>query len=203
MLMLETRILRAATHCAAKTDIREYFTGVLIERTATGEFFAVSCDGHVISVLNFTANCAHVGPWQLIIPLVTIKAALKDAGRWGMGIKLSPAPNGYYMLGDAAFSPLDWRYPDWRRVIPRNRPLASVTPQINPALLSRAQAALAEFDSIGKHSVGCHGVTTHFEGSSIMTGATPNACAVVMPYRAAEIVPFMAAPDYLAQQAAA
>lgn len=104
-MLIATDILKAALLCASSEETRYYLRGVFLSTTG----HLVTTDGHRL----FCAKLAEAAPADVIIPLDTVKAALKLAPKKAATIEL----NGN-TLGGIVFTPVDGTFPDWRRVIP-------------------------------------------------------------------------------------
>jgi hypothetical protein len=104
-MLIPTDLLKAALFCASNEESRYYLRGVYISTSG----HMVTTDGHRL----FCAKLAEAAPADVIIPLDTVKAALKLAPKKAAMIEL----NGN-TLGGVVFTPVDGTFPDWRRVIP-------------------------------------------------------------------------------------
>lgn len=136
-LTFDRRHLKAALVCSAKSDIRNYLNGALLELGAgehSNTAVIVATDGHRMSVSVACATDA-VAPAQVIIPRTLIEQVCKHKterhvddtvtvsidttqGAAGdevhIGVKM---PDGTQYLGVAC----DTRFPDWRRVTRQTR----------------------------------------------------------------------------------
>lgn len=104
-MFIPTDLLKAALLCASNEESRYYLRGVHLSTSG----HLVTTDGHRM----FVAKLAEAVPADVIIPLDTVKAALKLAGKKAETLEL----NGN-TLGGVTFTPVDGTFPDWRRVIP-------------------------------------------------------------------------------------
>lgn len=104
-MLIATDILKAALLCASQEESRYYLRGVHLSTTG----HLVTTDGHRL----FCAKLTETPAADVIIPLDTVKAALKLAPKKAATIEL----NGN-TLGGIVFTPVDGTFPDWRRVIP-------------------------------------------------------------------------------------
>ena len=104
-MLIPTDLLKAALFCASNEESRYYLRGVHLATSG----HMVTTDGHRL----FCAKLAEAVSQDVIIPLDTVKAALKLAGKRAETIEL----NGN-TLGGVVFTPVDGTFPDWRRVIP-------------------------------------------------------------------------------------
>ena len=173
MLPLAKNQLRAALSHAAVKDIRYYINGVLLEVCANGDVHLVATDGHRIFcglVLNPQwTDTPQKGPFSMIIPFDTVKAATKGKG----DVTLSALPDGRYSLGDSIFSPVDGKFPDWRRVIPSGK--GETSAQYNWKYINAASRAIKEWHDDKNAAANLKG--------DVMHGPDRTAFCVVMPMR--------------------
>lgn len=152
MIMINTRALRAAVHCAAdKKDPRQYMQGVYVKFVRSDFATVAGCDGHVLFVglaeIDPSYEFPDIAPWlgqSLVIPVDVIKKLDKRAKSVG----LSQIDADLFRLGDSVFKPIDGQYPDIGRVIPSQDDLGlrTITPALfNPVVLGRAQKALQSY----------------------------------------------------------
>jgi hypothetical protein len=104
-MLIPTDLLKAALYCASNEESRYYLRGVHLSTSG----HMVTTDGHRL----FCAKLAEAPAADVIIPIDTVKAALKLAGKKAETLDL----NGN-TLGGVTFTPVDGTFPDWRRVIP-------------------------------------------------------------------------------------
>ena len=104
-MLIPTDLLKAALYCASNEESRYYLRGVHLATSG----HMVTTDGHRL----FCAKLAEAVPQDVIIPIDTVKAALKLAGKKAETIEL----NGN-TLGGIAFVPVDGTFPNWKAVIP-------------------------------------------------------------------------------------
>ena len=104
-MLIPTDLLKAAILCASSEETRYYLRGVHLATSG----HMVTTDGHRL----FCAKLAEAVSQDVIIPLDTVKAALKLAPKKAAVIEL----NGN-TLGGVVFTPVDGTFPDWRRAIP-------------------------------------------------------------------------------------
>lgn len=104
-MLIPTDLLKASLYCASQEESRYYLRGVHLATSG----HMVTTDGHRM----FVAKLAEAPVADVIIPLDTVKAALKLAPKKAATIEL----NGN-TLGGVVFTPVDGTFPDWRRVIP-------------------------------------------------------------------------------------
>jgi hypothetical protein len=121
MLFIQKSQLKAALTHAAKSDIRYYLNGVMLEFTASGPMHIVATDGHrlfcgLVDKPDWM-NEPQKGPFSIIIPVETVKKAC--ASKDGT-LQLKAFGDGSYTLGDCLFRPVEGTFPDWRRVSPKS-----------------------------------------------------------------------------------
>jgi hypothetical protein len=104
-MLIATDLLKAALLCASQEESRYYLRGVHLSTSG----HLVTTDGHRL----FCAKLAEAVPTDVIIPLDTVKAALKLAPKKASTIEL----NGN-TLGGIVFTPVDGTFPNWKAVIP-------------------------------------------------------------------------------------
>ena len=192
MLSIQKHQLAAALSCAAVKDVRYYLQGVLLEVTRAGDVHLVGTDGAcmfagLIAAPNVQWTDAHqLGPWTMIIPFATVKAALKECKGT---VELRALPDGRYTLGSQVFTPVDGRFPDWRRIIPTAQVLDSrgeKPAQFDPDLLVKCRDALKHWHQGGaKFTAHLH---AHETQAAVMTGADMTGFCVVMPWRTDDTV---------------
>jgi len=104
-MLIPTDLLKAALLCASTEETRYYLKGVHLSTSG----HMVTTDGHRL----FCAKLTEAVPADIIIPLETVKAALKLAPKRAETIEL----NGN-TLGGIVFTPVDGTFPNWKAVIP-------------------------------------------------------------------------------------
>ena len=190
MITLQTNLIRAVIHCAAKKDVRYYLQGALLEVCTNGDVHLVSTDGHCLFAgLIAAPNVRWVGqpqsgPWQMTIPLETLKVAGKSKKPT---VDLCALPDGRYTLGDVLFTPVDGRFPDWRRVSMKVQGAELSPAQYDPDLLAKCSAALKEWFNPKGRVYAAH-LSQHGTDSGIMTGDDYTAYCLVMPWRTVQPV---------------
>ena len=104
-MLIPTDLLKAAILCASSEESRYYLRGVHLSTSG----HMVTTDGHRL----FCAKLTEAVAADVIIPLDTVKAALKLAPKKAATIEL----NGN-TLGGVVFTPVDGTFPNWKAVIP-------------------------------------------------------------------------------------
>jgi DNA polymerase-3 subunit beta len=125
-LSLKKSTLEAALLCAAVNDVRYYLKGAQIEilnDSGIWQVITTATDGHVlfnkIDYLTDTEpfNKVPESAVNFVIPNDAIKAAIKNADKKARFLTLEYS-NNKYILENVIFTPIDGKYPDYRRVIP-------------------------------------------------------------------------------------
>ena len=199
MFVLSRSKLKAALVCAAKADVRYYLNGVLLERTPNGDLHYVSTDGHRLfaGVQHAdwrTAKEQH-GLFTMIIPRDTIEQAVKGKSSTDM-IDLRPVSGRFWVLGNVQFTPVEGKFPDWRRVIPNLDGKTESPAMFNWAYINDAEKALSLWYGVKQ----AHGYLRQYgDETAIMTGKDASAFVVIMPLRSngyeAPLTPFKPASD--------
>jgi hypothetical protein len=166
--------IRAAIHTAAEKDIRHYLRGILIEGESNYTR-VVSTDGHIASVQGY--NVENTGTAVFILPLTTAKmigakdkicefTSEDDGKTWAM--KTNSV--------NVNFLPVDGKFPDWRRIVPK--PIYDIEQkpsQFDPELLIRFSKAAK---ILGQKTV----IVTHNNnGAALVSIGMPNYAGVIMP----------------------
>lgn len=109
--LINAKMLRDALNTAATKDIRNFLNCVFLEVTP-GFTRIVSTDGTVMSVQGHTND--HSGDkFTVLIPNDTIKSLDKK-----MHIYELKNEGSTWIIHNQIFTPIDGRFPDWRRVLP-------------------------------------------------------------------------------------
>jgi DNA polymerase-3 subunit beta len=118
---VNVKYIRSLRHLMAHKDVRYYLRGVSVKMDKRGKFY-VATNGHVLG--------AYFEPWaeneeavelDIIVPGDVVKAA-KPSRHLDHGF-LQSREDGRFEIntGDTihTFTPIDGKFPDWSRVIPR------------------------------------------------------------------------------------
>lgn len=134
---MKTSILRkqlaAISLFAGKTDVRYYLNGVNVESSPT-ETRVAATDGNTAAVARFATENAE--RFEVTIPGDTVALALKTKSEV-LGLECDS--NNYWSLAGIRFTPVEGKFPDYRRIIPRS--FSGVAAQFNPEFTSRAGKA--------------------------------------------------------------
>jgi DNA polymerase-3 subunit beta len=175
-LYIPRNALRAVSHCASNKDVRYYLNGILIECT-NHKVSIVATDGCVLGIYRIPEHCG-TDDFSIIVPneiVGRIKkskftlALYRRGEQWGI------------LDGDVKleFTPIDGRFPDWRRVVPSDT--CNVAGSYSLDLLAVFAKAAREFGSDGSK------VCVHQNGPNkaalVELYCDPMFCGVVMPKR--------------------
>lgn len=173
--------LRGALCCSAKGDVRFYLNAVYLD-AAKGRL--VSTNGHTLFVAQV---CTGDFP-NIIIPREPIDLAMKALGRKGIertDVIVRQHDDQtfdlYTVAGIFQFTPMDARYPEFERVIPRT--VTGKLAQFDPDLLIDVRDALRWVS--GKHARSGY-LEHNGDGPALYTDENVDAFCVVMPFRAGE-----------------
>lgn len=181
MITILKQQLAATLPTMADKDVRFYLNGALLEVTQCGQVHLISTDGHMMLVGRIQPAWLsdNPGPLQLIIPRDVVAQASK--GRTPDTVTLARLDDTRWTLGDVVFTPIDGKFPDWRRVNVTGAQIGPEKPaQFNPATLVRANEALARWTENKKH---CY-TRLHMRGNdaAVMMSADNSAHCIVMPW---------------------
>lgn len=182
MLHIKTNKLAAALYCSAVKDVRYYLNGVHIEVTQSGTLHIVSTNGHSLFA-GKVENPDWAAPeplpagFTMTIPSEAIKTAIKAKSKF---LTLAKIKDDLYSLGDVMFTPIDAKYPDWRRVAKLIEGDESPS-QFNPEYLVACNKALKTW-SEGKATFQAY-VHARGESAGALTGSDDTAFCILMPVR--------------------
>lgn len=154
-MQIQLQTLKAANVAAAVKDIRHYLNGVLVEfcaQTDAGDVKAVvvGTDGHMLFAAHTIVtrdDASETVPdvaTQIIIPSDVVKAC-KLRHKSNPFVPLKQISATQWQLGDVLFTPIEGKFPDYRRVIPSYDTVAATAQApayYQPELLTRALSAL-------------------------------------------------------------
>lgn len=166
-----TSQLLAISHFSPKTGIRYYLNGVFIE-VMENETRLVATDGHTLAVAR-NVEVSNAENFSVIIPHGVVELALKMK----LNICRVECLNGQWNINGISFTPVDGKFPDYRRVIPTD--LTNEVGQFNPEYLARVAKAgkslkIKEYPTIRHNGLG--GAIAHFNNYS-------HFMAIIMPVR--------------------
>lgn len=145
--VVNTNHIAAACHTAAVLDNRHVLVGVLVDCR-----IVVSCDGACLSAYLGEECEEYLVPF--IIPLEAAKliAKLKSAR-----VNATRLPDGRIDVGGIVFTPIDGKFPDYRRAVSKVKP--------GPHEVQLAPDVVAKFAKIAK-SLGSKGWPQYFPSES-------------------------------------
>lgn len=181
--------IRAVSHFSASKDVRYYLNGVLIE-CRDGKVTAAATDGYVLGIYRFPETIT-APDFEIIVPDEIISRIKRSK------FALFLTCHGeQWAIVDAGlkteFNPIDWKFPDWRRVVPRETDNTCGSYSLD--LLYQFSRAAKEFGSNGAK------VQVHQNGGGsaalVTLYATDDFLGVIMPKREDSLAPFKA-PDWI------
>jgi hypothetical protein len=199
-ISIQASAIRAATICAAKKDIRYYLQGVYINVAHRDYATVCGTDGHVLFAGRATIEnmAGDLLPFNMIVPLDIVKKIDKRAA----AVILESLPDGTYLLDGTRFAPLDGRFPDYSRVIPKLdqiQPESAKPGHFDYALIVRGNDALNAYYG-GKTKV--YPLEQRGNDSAVMHNGENVAVVVVMPMRIKDVAGYQGynenLPDALA-----
>lgn len=183
MITIQKNALKAVSRFASKDDSRYYLIGVYVEATET-ETRLVATDGHTLLAHRSAAENTHC--WSGIIPLDTVTAILKHKPadkRKVYPIELSECGGTEGRIDYAGqafiFKPVDGKFPDYTRVLPRQ--ISGEPACYQPEYLQRVNDAACDL-GFSKLKIGCFAMGYNGNGPALCS-ITDDCFAVVMPLR--------------------
>jgi DNA polymerase-3 subunit beta len=155
---------------AAKKDIRYYLCGILVEWNATTTRI-VATDGHKMGIYNLPdQNNATSG--SVIIPLEALAGLKGDVIIGANTLTTSDSIK--------TFAPIDAKYPDYRRVIPRDK-ANGIAGQFNVDYMAQFQKVAKMLGNKTDNAVFYH--NGEREAAKVSVSSTVNFLGVIMPLR--------------------
>jgi DNA polymerase-3 subunit beta len=184
-LLLRTAALAGAIEASAKNDIRNYLNGVLVDLITPTDLVVVATDGHIMYVSHEKPDF-EIGSsegFSLIIPKEAISAALKGAGPVLELRVVTLEGETLYSLNSIGFKPIDGKFPEYNRVIPKT--VSGEAGQYDIDLLGRAYKAVRLSNGDKK----CGAIALHQNGESgaVVQGVRERTQCVIMPRRITNI----------------
>jgi len=170
-VMLLSSYLKAALNCSAIKDIRYYLNGLCVEVMPT-ETRIVSTDGNCAAI--FKSEVAHEFVFTVIVPNDAVKLALQLK----LQVSTLKCDNGKWTLNGIPFTPIDNKFPDYRRIVPVT--FSNVAANFNPEILMKfakisKDLGLKDKNPIVRHN-GNDAAQVQFYGIDYFVG-------VIMPLR--------------------
>jgi DNA polymerase III sliding clamp (beta) subunit (PCNA family) len=182
--IMRTQLL-AALCTAGSKDIRQYLNGVYVEAT-NSETRLASSTGSALALQRADAKDENdvAGTVSMIVPRDVVRSVRKTGDSPTVTITDGPQP-GEYVLADGPtktiFKPVEGRFPDWTRAIPRGT--SGETAQFNTefmALFAKAASALgATFKGMPDVRIAHNGT----DGALVTLGLLQDYVGVLMPLR--------------------
>lgn len=147
--ILNPEALKAALFSASKKDVRYYLNGVCVQfKTGVPFAFAFGSDGHRVGCFRVKINDDTVitENSEVIIPYNVVKDIKKQTT-----LVLRKINDDQWQLGDTLFKPVNGRYPDIARVIPKNFDDAKTA--VNPEYLLDAYKAMCIYRGRSDYSL--------------------------------------------------
>ena len=172
--------LKAVSHLAAKKDTRYYLVGVLVEYTEW-QTILVATNGHALAARRMETD--NTGSGSFIIPLDTVDTILRiktkdssftiDVGDDG---KCTASLAGQSVL----FAPVEGKFPDWRKVIPRG-PFSGHAAQFQPQYLMSFQKAA---EALARKGTSLANAYNGNAAALVEVNGDQDFVGVIMPYKA-------------------
>ena len=193
-MQIQLQTLKAAHIAAAVKDVRFYLNGVLVEFRAQNDVgdvkaVVVGTDGCMLFAAHTIVNrddesetVPDVGT-QIIIPGDVVKAC-KLRHKSNPFVTLKQISETQWQLGDVLFTPIDGKFPDYRRVIPQYSDVNSAAQEVtmhNPDVLVRARDALKLYTGESKSVM--YPIAQRGNDASVMHTGDTRAVVVIMPLR--------------------
>ncbi len=140
---IERKALAAAIISAPKSDVRYYLNGLLLEVNYDGFVIVVGTDGHRMTVCLSATTGDTNEPFNIIVPHEVISNVLKVNKSSHVTLVID---GDSHTLGGLPFTPVDGKYPDWRRTIPNDDAQAPLVLSFNPSYMLDAHKSTAAYD---------------------------------------------------------
>ena len=206
-ISIQSSAIRAAAICAAKKDIRYYLVGVHVKVAHRDYATVAGTNGHILfagraAIENLEGQQS--AGWSMTIPLEVCKKISKKLS----AVILESLPDGAYMLDGMRFVPVDGRFPDYQRVIPKYDivQVEQQASQFDYALLAQGNDAMIAYHNAKGSTV--YPLVQRGNDSGLIHNGENTAVVVVMGMRVKDIGAYQGynedfpAPLTPAQQAA-
>lgn len=184
-ILIPINAFKAAIHCVAnKYDVRYYLQGVHVE-VFGAQANVVATDGSCMLACKVAVENSE-SSFNLIIPTDTAKAAVKStiANKWWdkRWLELTELTGGHYSLADQIFKPIDGKFPDWKRVIPKA--VSGEAGSYNPEIVMRVSKAVCAFYDCKHARLIQGGPASGMGGNPAVVCGTDDTCiGIIMPWR--------------------
>ena len=172
-IILNKNVLQAMSILASKNDIRYYLNGVHLEATEKHLRF-VATDGHILGIYQqeWTPDNSLEGEaFSITIPHEAIAKADKKLAN------VLVCEEGKWQLDNLIFTPVEGKYPDYNRVLPR-ADISNEVAQFNPDFIARFQKV---GKALAKNAVPV--IAHNGTSSSLVDIGLPYFIGVMMPIR--------------------
>ena len=185
-ISIQASAIRAAAICAAKKDIRYYLVGVHLKVAHRDYATVAGTNGHIL----FAGRAAienlenqQSADWSMTIPLEVCKKISKKLS----AVILESLPDGAYMLDGMRFVPVDGRFPDYQRVIPKCDvvQVEQQASQFDYALLAQGNDAMIAYHDAKSSTV--YPLVQRGNDSGLIHNGENTAVVVVMGMRVKDI----------------
>lgn len=157
-ISIPRRLLAAVSRAMAEKDVRYYLHGLLVE-VAGFEVRLVATNGHIAAAARFTIDTASM--LSAIMPYAAIKHAIATKADT---VVLELDSSCKYSLAGLAFSPVEGKFPDYRRIFP-SRVTGAAAPGFAPeyiAAFAKAGKDLGSRNGPILRQNGSSGTVVHF-----------------------------------------
>ena len=203
-ISIQSSAIRAAIICAAKKDIRYYLQGIYINVAHRDYATVCGTDGHILFAGRATIeHDSNLSPFNMIVPIDAAKKIDKKAH----SVILELLPDGTYLLDGTRFTPLDGRFPDYSRVIPKpdqvypeNSMAEHGAAHFDYSLLVRGNDALNAYYGVKSKM---YPLEQRGDSAAVMHNGENVAVVVVMPMRIKDVNGYQGYNDNLPDALAA
>ena len=176
-IVIQKNVLQAMSNLSGKKDVRYYLNGVCV--IANDQMVRyVATDGHIMGIYQHERNAEHDnGLGSLIVPNEVIAKLEKNVDL------ILEQINGQWVVGSQLFTPIDGKFPDYQRVLPRGN-ISNEVAQFNPDFIVR-------FQKVGKLLVknAVPTIAHNGSGSSLVDIGHKDFIGVMMPIRTEKPLP--------------
>ena len=169
-ILIPVNVLKAMSILASKKDVRYYLNGVLVEANDQHTRL-VATDGHILGVYQSPETAHNDEAFSIIIPNEII-AKLDKKDNF-----LSNDEKGNWSIDGISFVPVDGKFPDYQRVLPRAE-MTNEVAQFNPDFIVRFQKVGKLLAKNAVPTIAHNGI-----GSALVDIGLPNFVGVMMPMR--------------------
>lgn len=176
-IVIQKNVLQAMSNLSGKKDVRYYLNGVCV--IANDQMVRyVATDGHIMGIYQHERNAEHDnGLGSLIVPNEVIAKLEKNVDL------ILEQINGQWVVGSQLFTPIDGKFPDYQRVLPRGE-VSNEVAQFNPDFIVRFQKVGKLLVKNAVPTIGHNG-----SGSALVDIGHMNFIGVMMPIRTEKPLP--------------